>query len=117
MLEMSGNASETKCVSTQRGKCIDIKLSTDRASLPVVLKTRNVHGDGRNKQQKEHNIFFRTIPSDNKSLSLASKVRRELLNNDNNSTEDRTRDGGSRLWVGIASEGWLIVVCINNVVY
>ena len=78
MLEMSGNASETKCVSTQRGKCIDIKLSTDRASLPVVLKTRNVHGDGRNKQQKEHNIFFQTIPSDNKSLSLASKVRSEV---------------------------------------
>ena len=52
MLEMSGNASETKCVSAQRGKCIDIKLSTDRASLPVVLKTRNVHDDGRNKPKK-----------------------------------------------------------------
>ena len=50
-------------------------------------------------------------------MKVPSKVRRELLNNDNNSTEDRTRDGGSRLWVGIASEGWLIVVCINNVVY
>ena len=64
-LEMSGNASETKCVSAQRGKCIDIKLSTDRASLPVVLKTRNVHDVGRNKTKKEHNIFFRTtfVPS------------------------------------------------------
>ena len=49
-------------VSAQRGKCIDIKLSTDRASLPVVLKTRNVHDVGRNKTKK-NTISSSELPS------------------------------------------------------